>query len=914
MRTISIFHALKTGVRSIVGLALLSVAIAQTPGKTARTVTDPGIVTTRQAITPAGAQSVIDGRVYGVAFGASSDTVYVAARSGWVQPRMTKVYILDWRRNKALEVVEDDRLPGMQGLVLDPVALDPLLSSSLSISAEGKSETVLQLLRVSGGVATVVAGRLGTNAVGGVSVASQNNSAGERYAVVALTYDNALAVIDLVSGKQKGTVNTGIAPFGVAINRGSTVAYVSNWGGRLPGKQDVTAPTGNKPNADQVVVDERGIASTGTVTRVDLVAMKASQTIPVGLHPNALYWDESRARLYVANSNSDSVSVINTETNVVTQTIPIQPFERSVSGIAPNGLVGSRDGKTLYVACGGINAVAVIRVADGQIEGLIPTAWYPNDVRMSSDGEYLVVANLLGVGPGGAPGDIERVAKDDPSFLAPADEDRLATVPGPTRRYVDSNRSSIQVIPVPDPTQLAGYTTAVAENNHLPLRLTSQSQPINGSSAAPQEKLPVPIRAGDPSAIDNVVFIIKENRTYDQVFGDLSQANSDPTLLVYGPDVTPNHHRLAEQFVVLDNFYASGGNSADGHQWLTQAAETDYCYWPGYAGRSYPFEGSDPIAPASSGFIWDAALGRKKTVLVFGEYVGIPATSPNLKERSKMLAEWKDGADFSRRFNIVAPLAPLNKILAKDYPYFDLAVPDVVRAQIFLKHLSGWEKDGRMPNLVIVQLPSDHTGGTLPEYSTPKAAVADNDLALGQIVDRLSKSRFWKSMAIFVVEDDAIGGLDHVDGHRTVALAVSPYIRRGSVDSTFYSHPSILKTIELMLGLPTLSLFDLIANDMRNSFRTTPDFTPYTAVIPKHSLFEVNPPANALKGPSYEAALASTKMNFAVPDDVPWDVLNRILWHDARGWECPYPTVRNSVFAPYPTGLFSVDEKEEAER
>jgi hypothetical protein len=215
-----------------------------------------------------------------------------------------------------------------------------------------------------------------------------------------------------------------------------------------------------------------------------------------------------------------------------------------------------------------------------------------------------------------------------------------------------------------------------------------------------------------------------------------------------------------------------------------------------------------------------------------------------------------------------------------------------------------------MPNLVLVQLPNDHTAGTAPGMPVPQALVADNDLALGQIVASLSQSRFWKSMAIFVVEDDAQAGLDHVDGHRTVALAISPYTRRGSVDSTFYSQTSMLKTIELMLGLPTLSVFDLIANDMRNSFQSTPDFAPYDAVRPKQFLEELNPPLHTLKGPARQDALASMKMNFNLPDAAPTDKLNRILWHQARGWHTPYPPTGHAVFAPYSVDL-SDQEKEE---
>ena len=252
-------------------------------------------------------------------------------------------------------------------------------------------------------------------------------------------------------------------------------------------------------------------------------------------------------------------------------------------------------------------------------------------------------------------------------------------------------------------------------------------------------------------------------------------------------------------------------------------------------------------------------------------------------------------------------------MLAKNYPPYSQSVPDVVRAQIFLKDLAEWTASGKMPNLVIAQLPSDHTRGATPDYSTPKAMVADNDTALGQIVEALSKSPFWPKMAVFVVEDDAQNGVDHVDGHRTVALAISPYIRRGGVDSTFYAHQSMVKTIELMLGLPTLSLFDLIASDMRASFTTTADLRPYTAVKPKQSLFERNPIVSAMTGPLRKAAMETLRMRFDVPDAAPTERLNRIVWGLVRGWRQPYPPVKTAVFSPYGIDLED-DEREERER
>ncbi len=422
---------------------------------------------------------------------------------------------------------------------------------------------------------------------------------------------------------------------------------------------------------------------------------------------------------------------------------------------------------------------------------------------MSADGKLLAVGALLGAGSGW---------RDAPS-----------------KRFVHAYRGSVAVVDIPDDAQLASYTTAVAENNHM--RIGPASAPAKAAASKP---VAIPARSGDPSLIEHVVYIIKENRTYDQLFGDLSKGNGDPSLVMFGEDVTPNHRRLADQFVLLDNFYATGGNSGDGHQWATQANETDYCLWPGYLGRSYPFDGADPIAYAQGGFIWDAALRMKKTVRIYGEYAG-RMREPASRERVRLLERWK-GDTFEKEWSITAPIASLNRILAPQYPAYTNAIPDVVRARIFLRDLAEWERAGSMPNLVVLQLPSDHTFGTSPGLTTSKAMVADNDLALGQIVEGLSKSRFWAKIAILIVEDDAQNGVDHVDGHRTIALAVSPYVRRGHVDSTFYSHQSMLKTIELILGLPTMSLFDLIAHDMRASFTDVANREPYEAVTPKQSL------------------------------------------------------------------------------
>ncbi len=821
----------------------------QTSDAPRRAVTDPGVVTTRQSITPAGVPMVFDGRVFGVAFGKTDADLWVLTAGA--------VIGADWRQNRVFTRFPMERNPGYQGIWFERPRGRALIAGTFP---DGKSPSVRAIAIGDDGTASKLASPLGNSPAGAIAVSGDGS-----LLVVPLVSENRVAVIDLATGALRGTAPTGIAPFGAAVNHDGSVAYVTNWGGRRAKASDRTAPAGYSKRADQIVVDEKGIAASGTVTRIDLRTLTATHQIPVGLHPTAIVWDVPRRRLFVANNNSDSISVIDTSTNQVVHTVPVLPFGPAIRGVAPTALALTADGRTLFAACGGINAVAELDAETGSIEGLIPSGWYPNSLSVSADGKQLAIGSLLGVGSGW---------RDEPR-----------------KRFVHAYRGSIAVLPIPGKSQLASYTTAVAENNHLQMATAASAVTHNAPSRA------VPERAGELSPISHIVFIIKENRTYDQVFGDISRGNGDKSLVMFGEGVTPNQHRLAEQFVLLDNFYATGGNSADGHQWLTQANETAYALLQGYEGRSYPFDGSDPLAPAQSGFLWDLALARGRTVRVYGEYAGIMDNS-KLPKRSELLARWKSGEDFANEWHVRAPIAPLNKILSARYPSYSTVIPDVIRARLLISDIHEWDKTGVMPNLVMVALPSDHTAGTNPDFSKPQAMVADNDLAVGQVVEALTHTTHWKNMAIFIVEDDAQNGVDHVDGHRTVALAVSPYVRRRAIDSTFYSHQSILKTIELILGLPTLSLFDLIANDMRPSFQDEPDFTPYDSVVPAQSLFENNPPLTSLHGAARSAAIASSKMRWNVPDAAPAEKLNRILWGIVRGWTEPYPRPRSAVFAP----------------
>lgn len=844
-------------------------------------VVDPGVIPSRQAITPAGLQSVFESRVNGVAFSQDGNSIYAAT----LGQTGSHIFQIDLKCNRMIGVVDSPLSTGMQGLVYDPVAQVALMSG---VPGAVKSKNAdVQLVTLDNHRSTTLAGHLGENQAGSVALGLAKNAHGQRLAVVALTFNDEAAVVDLDTKQTVAKIKTGIAPFGVVVSHDSSAAYVSNWGGRFPKPGERTAATGPNEGADQVLVDESGLVSSGTVTRIDLVTGQATANISVGLHPSGMAWDEEHKRLYVANSNSDTISVVDTATNRVLETVTLQPFDRKTAGISPESVALSPDHSSLYIACAGINAVGVLNVKGShpRTTGFIPTGWYPDDVVVSADGKYIAASTMLGVGTGW----------NSPNLLNREKRDGMKPELNDHRRYVHADRGTVHIIPVPDEDELARFSIAVAEDNHL--GVPGQLMPAAPARANIAPK-PVPARLGEPSTIEHVVYIIKENRSYDQFFGSLGKGNGDPSLNQYEDDVIPNHRKLAQEFVLLDNFFANGGNSADGHQWLTQAAETDYPYWPGYNGRSYPKNGDDPLAFAGSGFLWDHLISNHKTFADFGEYAGQLGGKDNGDIRSALLEQYKQGSDFTGTFHTKAPIARLNQFLISDYPNYGLKVPDVVRARIFLRHLKQWESDGRMPNLVMLQVPSDHTQGTTPGFTTPKACLADNDLAIGQIVEGISHSKFWKSTLILIVEDDAQDGLDHVDGHRTVALAVSPYTKRGAVDSTFYSQVSMVKTIEMIFGVKPMSVFDLIANDMRASFQSTPDLTPYQAIEPKQSIYEMNPPLSALSGQQKLDAIASSKMDWKEPDDVPTEQLNAILWRNSMGTEYPEWKKSSAVFQP----------------
>jgi YVTN family beta-propeller protein len=684
---------------------------------------------------------------------------------------------------------------------------------------------------------------------------------------VTSTRGNNVQRIDPQTGKVEQVVPVGIAPYQICF-RGPDRAYVSNWGGDPPAAGDASAPSAGSPAR---IDPKTGIASDGTVSVLGKRdgTWRTLKTVRVGLHPSGLALGPRGKLLYVANANSDTVSVLDTARDEIVATIPCRPEARLPFGSGANAVALSPDGTTLYVANGTNNCLAVVQLgarateeatgpAESRLLGLIPTGWYPGAIRLSADGKKLYVANVKGHGSLSRP--------------RPAEKGRNS----------HDHLGSASLIDVPDAARLARSTATVHANNRLAYSLAGLEKP------RPDVKpVPVPLRHGEPSVIEHVIYVIKENRTYDQVFGDLPEGNGDPSLVLFGEDVTPNHHALARQFTLFDNFYCSGVLSADGHQWVNEAYVTDYLEksFGGFT-RSYPYEGSDPLAYASSGFLWDNALARQKTFRNYGEFV--QSSYPKGTTWADVYNDYRNG---TRKVNIktqanVKTLAPHTRA---GYPGFPLTTPDVYRASLFLEDFRAYEHKGTLPNLIYVFLPADHTSGTRPGLPTPRASVADNDLALGKIVEAVSQSKFWPKTCIFSVEDDPQNGFDHVDGHRTVALAISPYTRRHYVDHTNYNQTGMVKTIELMLGLPPMNQLDLSATPMRSCFQAEPDVTRYTCRPNQIPLDEMNPPAKALRGPALHWAKKSLELDLDKEDQADEDTLNRILWHATRGYATPYP-------------------------
>ncbi|MBS1874379.1 MAG: bifunctional YncE family protein/alkaline phosphatase family protein [Acidobacteria bacterium] len=667
---------------------------------------------------------------------------------------------------------------------------------------------------------------------------------------VALSRDNAVALLDARERKVIRQIPVGIAPFGVVIAEKQGRVFVSNRGGRRPVSGDAVAPSSGTEVATDAAT---GASKTGTVSVVDLKTFETRE-IAVGLAPSMMAASPGGALVAVVNSHSDSVSLIDAKSlNVTTVAIPAWP-EKTL-GSQPSAVAFAPSGDRLYVACGGTNAVVVLGRAAGRwtVQGAVPTGWFPSAIALDASGA-LRVLNIKGLG---------NTTRAKGGFNSRSFEGSLLKIAPPTA-----------------PQLAAGLREVRAANE-------PRFDPAGG------------VETLSSLGVKHVVLIIKENRTYDQVFGDIAKGNGDPKLVMYGRDVTPNHHALAEQYVLLDNFYTGGAISFDGHQWLMQSFVSDYVERAFSASpRGYAWNMADALTVSPAGFFWQSAT-RPLDIRIYGEFCLPARWNPQTRSVVDMNEDddlpWRQywalyqTGQWPSEVGCQPGVPALRPQMSLRYPYSSMAITDQIRADEFLRELAEREKSGAMPHISILTLNQDHTEGKRPDYPTPRAMVADNDLALGRIVEGLSKSRFWPNTLVLVVEDDAQDGVDHVDGRRTVALAVGPYVRRGVVDSNYYTHTSMIRTIQDIFEIPARTRYLKSARAMTSVFQPDAAPAPYQALAPKVALDEMNPPVKALSGRALWAARQSMAMNFKEIDDVPRDVLNRILWWDAKGWDTPYP-------------------------
>jgi DNA-binding beta-propeller fold protein YncE len=685
---------------------------------------------------------------------------------------------------------------------------------------------------------------------------------------VALNLSNRVAELDAATGAVLRIWDTGVAPYDVVV-AGDKI-YVSNWGGRRPDADSVTGPAGR---GTVVRVDSRGVASEGSVTVIDAKADKILREILTGKHTCALALSPNGRFLVTANAASDTLSVLDTGSDEVVETICARQNPGDLFGASPNALVFDKSGKRLFVCNGTQNAVAVFdfKAGNSKLQGLIPVGWFPGAIVWDPPRHSLYVANIKGMGNG-------RPRKSN------------------GRAEFNSHQyyGGISVVTEPSKKELRDYTRRALAAIRYPLLKQA------GLPARPgQPARPVPERVGEPSVFKHVVYLIKENRTYDQVLGDVKAGNGDPELCIFGEQITPNQHKFTHDFVLLDNTFCSGILSADGHEWATTAFATDYME-KSFAGfpRSYP-DGCadnevDALAYSPEGFIWDDCLAHGRTVRDYGEFTitrkkwrdkgrpGVPRFLDHYKEFVNGTATIEMHSD--------PGVETLRPYFVTNYIGWDMDVPDVQRAATFIAELKGFETNGDLPNLAIIGLPNDHTSGTDPGSPTPAAQVADNDLAFGQIVDTLSHSRFWPETCIVGIEDDPQSGWDHVSGYRTSAYVISPYTKRETVVSTQYNQTSLLRTMELILGLPPMNQMDATATPMSDCFTNQADLTPYVAVTNNVPLDKMNPePKKISDALLRKDAYASARLPLEKADQCPEDLLNRILWRAMRGSRAPYP-------------------------
>jgi YVTN family beta-propeller protein len=728
-----------------------------------------------------------------------------------------------------------------------------------------------------------------TSYPGGVAFSKDGKNA---YAL--LNQNNTLAKIDLTSKQQVQQTRMGNAPHSIVIASNGTTAYVSNEGGRPATESDFQIySAGTEIVADPVV----GAASTGTVSVVDLPSMTVTGTISTGLHPTGMAF--YGRQLLVANAYSDTISVIDTAENEVERTIdlglPIRvPGDhRPAYGAGPNSIAVDVKKGLAYVALYNANAIAVVNLKeDGEghsVKGMIPVAYAPSSVVLNPANNTLIVANDKGIGSRN-------------SFECDYGVCDLNT---------HQDNGTVSIVSIPDNDKLQAMTKQVFRNNHWDLAQNIQSASGGNPHAKP---VPVPAKIGDPSLIKHVFLIIRENRTYDQILGDVTAGNGDPSLAVFGGKITPNAHKLIKRFPLFDNFYDPSRQSADGHQWISEgmAPYADDIQSPDW-NRSYPGgNAGDAMAYQKKGFLWSEASAKGLSVKIYGEYVendtflqpngstSEPTWSQFYADAQKFEAGQEKTLYYQNTVQAESSVPAVSNYLIKNFPQFDLGIPDQFRVDLWVQDFNKDLAANTVPALSILWIMDDHTGGP----PTPEAQQADNDLAIGRIIDYISHSKVWSSSAIFLEEDDAQNGVDHVDGHRSPGYIVSPYaVQNGPTDHTYYTQVNMTRTIEQILGLPPMNQFDLVASPMRTAFveGTPPEenFRPWRHV-PNQVPLDEGVTATAADKSGSPAVLALRKAwlkkkaelfagKLTRPDAEDPDAVNHFNWYMTTGFTRPYP-------------------------
>jgi len=750
----------------------------------------------------------------------------IVTNNGYLKPTLR---VVDLDRERVSVVNEDD---AWLGLAWHPDGTRLYSSGAASNSVEELTWTRGRLrssrkIPVAPGTAQIREGETRPPAaaqtfVGGIAVSPDG---ARLYAVH--VYGKMVTAVDLAANRIVNTAPLTAEPYTCVLSPDGATLYVSLWGG-----------------ARVLIFDAKTLSPKGEVA--------------VGEHPNAMTLAADGKRLFVACANTNAVWVIDLATAKATEQISIALFPQAPPGSTPNALAVSPSGEHLLVANADNNTAAfvdILKPGESRVLGFIPTGWYPTGVLFSSDGSQVFILSGKGL-----------ASEANPRGPNPG-------IPAAPGQYTGSMlEGALSILATPDPDTLAKLTKIV-------YAVTPYSDAVRLTPAAAPGASPIPRRVGDVSAIKHVFYVIRENRTYDQILGDLDHGNGDPTLTLFGENVTPNAHALAREFVTLDNFYVNAEVSYSGHAFSTGAYSNDFVekIWPtnyGSRGGTYLGEGGGDmrtafgsIAAPPNGYLWDFCVRAGKSVRSYGEFADLDRVS----------RKWK------------ANVPGLDGRVDPDYPGWNLAILDNTRIDAWVKEFDEFVANGQLPALSIIRLPNDHTNGTSAGSPTPRAMIAENDQALGRLVETISKSVYWKDSAIFVLEDDSQNGPDHVDAHRSPGFVISPFVRRGAVDSTLYTTAGMLRTMELILGLPPMTQYDAAATPMYNAFTTTPTTTAFARRDPRIKLDERNQPGAP-------GAAESALMNFTEEDLAPERELNEVLWQSIHGAGALMPPPVHAAF------------------